>query len=80
MESITLLISEGFTIPEPNVAAVFLPAIVAPRNTIRPNNPGIRLLRITLAPYAAEKEGAVPLPPILKARNIPRIKGTNICE
>jgi hypothetical protein len=40
-----------------------------------PKNPGIAVLRMIFAPYAAEKEGAVPLPPIFMARNIPIRKG-----
>jgi hypothetical protein len=40
-----------------------------------PKNPGMMLLRRILAPYAAEKEGEVPLPPILMAKKMPIKKG-----
>ena len=55
----------------PTVVAVALPAIKAPANTMIPKNPGIKLFRIIFAPKAAEKEGEVPLPPMLMARKIP---------
>ena len=59
----------------PMVIAVPLPARMAPKNTITPNKPGIKLLRSTFAPYAAEKAGPVPLPPIVMAKNIANTKG-----
>ena len=68
-------IISGFSNPLPTVVAVPLPAIIAPRNTMIPNKPGIKLFRITFAPYAAEKAGAVPLPPMVIARNMAMIKG-----
>ena len=52
------------------VVAVPFPAKIAPRNTMIPKSPGIKLFLIIFAPYAAENEGAVPLPPILIARNM----------
>lgn len=61
----------------PIVVAVDFPARIAPKKTMMPNNPGIRLLRSTFAPYAAEKAGPVPLPPIFMAKNIAIIKGNN---
>lgn len=61
----------------PIVVAVDFPASIAPKKTIIPNNPGIRLLRSTFAPYAAEKAGPVPLPPIFIAKKIAIIKGNN---
>ena len=67
----------GSSKPLPTVVAVPFPAMIAPKNTIIPNSPGISDFRITLAPYAAEKEGAVPLPPIFIARNIAIIYGIN---
>ena len=59
----------------PTVTAVALPAINAPANTMIPKKPGIKLFLIIFAPYAAEKEGEVPLPPIFTARKIPIRKG-----
>ena len=61
----------------PMVVAVDLPANIAPKKTMIPNNPGMRLLRSTFAPYAAEKAGPVPLPPMFMAKNIAIIKGNN---
>ena len=70
-------IISGDNKPLPIVVAVPFPAIIAPRKTIIPNSPGIKLFLITLAPYAAEKAGAVPLPPIVIAKNIAIINGIN---
>ena len=39
-------------------------------NTKTPNNPGITVLLMMLAPYAAANAGAVPLAPMLMAKNI----------
>ena len=72
--TVKLIYSAG-SIPLPIVPAVFLPATKAPTNTIIPNNPGISDLRSTLAPYEAEKAGAVPLPPIVIATSIAVRKG-----
>ena len=62
-------------IPFPKVRTTLSPANKAPNITKTPNNPGMANLLITLAPYAALNEGAVPLPPILIARKIPTSKG-----
>jgi hypothetical protein len=78
IETTTLLMREGFKIPVPRVFAVSLPANIAPKKTIIPNNPGIRLLRMAFAPKAAEKDGPVPLPPIFIAKNMAIKKGTNM--
>jgi hypothetical protein len=59
------------------VTAVPFPAIIAPRKTIIPNKPGIKLLRNTFAPYTAEKAGPVPLPPIFIDKNMATIKGNS---
>ena len=67
-------------IPSPIVTDTFLPAMRAPRKTKMPNNPGIKSLRMMLAPYAAENDGAVPLPPILMAKNMARRNGINRIE
>ena len=61
----------------PIVVAVPLPASIAPKKTIIPNKPGIKLFLITFEPYAAEKAGPVPLPPIVIAKNIAIINGIN---
>lgn len=61
--------------PSPKVNETSFPASKAPKSTITPNIPGIMVRFITLAPYAAEKAGAVPLPPILIARNMESKKG-----
>ena len=59
----------------PKLKVTLLPAIKAPIKTITPNKPGIKLFLMTLAPYAAENAGDVPLPPILIAKNIANKKG-----
>ena len=71
------LIISGANNPFPTVVAVPFPAIIAPRKTMIPNNPGIKLFLIIFAPYAAENAGAVPLPPMLMAKNIAIINGIN---
>ena len=68
-------IISGDSKPFPTVVAVAFPARMAPRKTIIPKRPGIRLFLMTFAPYAAEKEGAVPLPPMFTARNIAMTNG-----
>ena len=75
METTDIDIISGASNSFPIVVAVLFPAKIAPRNTIIPNKPGIRFFLITLAPYAAENDGAVPLPPIVIAKNMARIKG-----
>jgi hypothetical protein len=70
------IISDG-RISFPTVVAVPFPAIIAPKKTIIPNNPGIRDFLIAFPPYAAENEGAVPLPPIVIAKKIATRKGIN---
>ena len=77
IETTVKLIISGANNPLPIVVAVPFPAMMAPRKTIIPNNPGMRLFLIILAPYAAEKAGAVPLPPILIARNMAIMNGIN---
>ena len=64
------VIKSGDRISLPTVVAVPLPATIAPINTIIPNKPGIKPFLIMFAPYAAENEGAVPLPPIFIAKKI----------
>jgi hypothetical protein len=75
IETSVRFISSGSSNPLPMVVAVCFPAINAPRNTIIPYKPGIALFLITLAPYAAENDGPVPLPPIVIARNNPIMSG-----
>ena len=75
IETIGKVIRAGSIISLPIVDAVSFPAMIAPRKTIIPNRPGIRFLFITFAPYAAENEGPVPLPPIFIAKNIAMING-----
>lgn len=70
-------IISGANKPFPMVVAVPFPAIIAPRKTITPNSPGIKLFRMTFAPYAAENAGPVPLPPMVTAKNIAITKGIN---
>jgi hypothetical protein len=77
METTLRVIISGCSNSLPMVAAVPFPAIIAPKKTMIPNKPGIRLLRSTLAPYAAEKAGPVPLPPMVIAKNMAMIKGNN---
>jgi len=50
---------------------------MAPINTMMPKSPGIRFFLIILAPYATEKEGPTPLPPMLIAKNMAIIYGIN---
>ena len=59
----------------PRVVAVAFPAIRAPKNTMIPNKPAMALRRMAFAPKAAEKEGPVPLPPMLMAKNMATRKG-----
>ena len=61
----------------PSVMAVFFPASNAPKITNSPNSPGINDLRIIPDPYAVANEGAVPLPPIFKAKNMATSNGIN---
>ncbi|MBC8490671.1 MAG: hypothetical protein H8D45_32040, partial [Bacteroidetes bacterium] len=75
IENIVKLIISGASNPFPIVVAVPFPAIIAPKKTIIPNNPGIALFLIIFDPYATEKDGAVPLPPMLIAKNMAIIKG-----
>jgi hypothetical protein len=77
METTFLVIISGESSSFPMVVAVDFPASIAPKKTMIPNKPGIKLRRITLAPYAAEKAGPVPLPPIFIAKNIAIIKGNS---
>jgi hypothetical protein len=62
----------------PKVFDVCCPPIRAPKKTMMPNNPGIAALRIIFAPYATEKAGPVPLPPIVNAKNIAMRKGISM--
>jgi hypothetical protein len=57
--------------------AVFFPANNAPNKTKIPKSPGINDLRIMPDPKAVAKEGAVPLPPMFKARNMATSNGSN---
>lgn len=77
METTFRVIISGASNSFPMVTEVPFPAKIAPKKTITPNNPGIKLLRSTLAPYAAEKAGPVPLPPMFIEKNMAIIKGNN---
>lgn len=77
IETILRDIISGASSSLPIVTAVPFPATIAPKKTIIPNKPGIKLRRSTFAPYAAENAGPVPLPPILIEKNIASIKGNN---
>ena len=57
--------------------AVFFPASKAPKSTKIPNKPGMRDLRMIPDPKAVAKEGAVPLPPIFRPKNMATSSGSN---
>ena len=77
--SVIPMMSSG-RMPRLTVTATFLPAMRAPARTKMPNTPAMRSRRMRPAPYAAENAGAVPLAPMLMARNIAARKGISSME
>jgi hypothetical protein len=71
-------IRSGSRISLPRVVEVCFPATNAPIKTIMPKSPGMAVFLTIFAPKATENAGPVPLPPMLRARNMAIKNGISI--